>query len=387
MFLSRTVWVVSRLRSVRLENSSHNGVGPKALGGTVLGLHLLCFRSWVRVTGIQHRLEDAPASVYEPGNERQRMDEDGCEDTIRRSFVWIWCLGQQFKIKYSGIITGRTRKSHVVVHVPLMWNTVLMQELFLIFQMNAIRGGFVDWALHGPLAIGPDHVAWKVMLYERCVTGSFQSRDYYCEITRVVFSFNRQTWLEKSEHRRGKTSRHIKLTCWSAPPAGGATVPLIRSCRCSVGSSLAKAPITPSLTMIIRGVFLLHVTMSRKGLLPVVDLQKGETRLCSDLPFLVFCRVRMLKAQTHLGFETFCCVWFVWITCGGVSLEGGATNDHFPWRLSSVLSYHEMLKEPGAHDVGGLFGQDPPLILGLLVLAVQQGRQVNVYLWWRRGQI
>lgn len=39
-----------------------------------------------------------------------------------------------------------------------------------------------------------------------------------------------------------------------------------------------------------------------------------------------------------------------------------------------------MLKEPGAHDVGGVFGQDPPLILGLLVFAVQQGRQVQVYL-------
>lgn len=45
------------------------------------------------------------------------------------------------------------------------------------------------------------------------------------------------------------------------------------------------------------------------------------------------------------------------------------------------LPHHEMLKEPGAHDVGGMFGQDPPLILGLLVFTVQQGRQVHVYLY------
>ena len=39
-----------------------------------------------------------------------------------------------------------------------------------------------------------------------------------------------------------------------------------------------------------------------------------------------------------------------------------------------TLPHHEMLKEPGPHDIGGVFGQDPPLILGLLVFAVQQGR-------------
>lgn len=49
-----------------LQNSGHNGVGPEALGWTVLGLHLLCFRSWVWVAGIQHRLEDTSASVDEP---------------------------------------------------------------------------------------------------------------------------------------------------------------------------------------------------------------------------------------------------------------------------------------------------------------------------------
>lgn len=45
-----------------------------------------------------------------------------------------------------------------------------------------------------------------------------------------------------------------------------------------------------------------------------------------------------------------------------------------------TLPHHEMLEQPGAHDVGGVFGQDAPLILGLLVFAVQQGRQVHVYL-------
>lgn len=62
-----------------------------------------------------------------------------------------------------------------------------------------------------------------------------------------------------------------------------------------------------------------------------------------------------------------------------------STNDHFslmhtqPIHTAS-LPHHEMLKEPRSHDVGGVFGQDPPLILGLLVFAVQQGGQVHVYL-------
>lgn len=54
------------------------------------------------------------------------------------------------------------------------------------------------------------------------------------------------------------------------------------------------------------------------------------------------------------------------------------------------LSHHEMLEEPGAHDVGGMFGKDPPLIFGLLVFAVQQGWQVQVHLydrWWRERRI
>lgn len=47
-------------------------------------------------------------------------------------------------------------------------------------------------------------------------------------------------------------------------------------------------------------------------------------------------------------------------------------------------SHHEMLEEPRAHDVRGVFGQNPPLVFGLLVFAVQQGRQVHVYLWVQR---
>lgn len=56
---------------MRLQNSGHDGVGPEALCWTVLGLHLLGFGSWVWVTGIQHRLEDTPASVDEPGRRRK----------------------------------------------------------------------------------------------------------------------------------------------------------------------------------------------------------------------------------------------------------------------------------------------------------------------------
>lgn len=39
-----------------------------------------------------------------------------------------------------------------------------------------------------------------------------------------------------------------------------------------------------------------------------------------------------------------------------------------------------MLKEPRAHDVGGVFGQNPPLVFGLFIFTVQQGRKVQVYL-------
>lgn len=44
------------------------------------------------------------------------------------------------------------------------------------------------------------------------------------------------------------------------------------------------------------------------------------------------------------------------------------------------LPHHEVLEKPRTHDVGGMFWQDPPLILGLFVFAVQQGWEVHVYL-------
>lgn len=43
-------------------------------------------------------------------------------------------------------------------------------------------------------------------------------------------------------------------------------------------------------------------------------------------------------------------------------------------------AHHEMLKEPRAHNIGGMFRQNAPLIFGLFVFAVQQGRKVQVYL-------
>lgn len=60
---------------MRLQNSSHDGVGPEALCGTVLGLHLLGFRSRVWVTGIQHGLEDTPTGVDEPARTRKRTSD------------------------------------------------------------------------------------------------------------------------------------------------------------------------------------------------------------------------------------------------------------------------------------------------------------------------
>lgn len=41
-------------------------------------------------------------------------------------------------------------------------------------------------------------------------------------------------------------------------------------------------------------------------------------------------------------------------------------------RISGYDAHHEVLEEPGAHDVGGVFGQNAPLVLGLLVLAVKE---------------
>lgn len=95
------------------------------------------------------------------------------------------------------------------------------------------------------------------------------------------------------------------------------------------------------------------------SILPVVDLQKGQVGLCCNLPFLVFCGIRVLKRQpTGSGSLK------LWGT------EGSQTS----------ASHHEMLKEPRAHDVGGVFGQNPPLVFGLFIFTVQQGRKVQVYL-------
>lgn len=59
-----------------MQNSSHDGVGPEALCGTVLRLHLLRFRGWIWVAGIQHRLEDTPTGVDEPGRKIFQKDRD-----------------------------------------------------------------------------------------------------------------------------------------------------------------------------------------------------------------------------------------------------------------------------------------------------------------------
>lgn len=66
------------------------------------------------------------------------------------------------------------------------------------------------------------------------------------------------------------------------------------------------------------------------------------------------------------------------------------TNDSFRKSEAAALweteisqtsaAHHEMLEEPRAHNVGGMFRQNPPLIFGLFVFAVQQGRKVQVYL-------
>lgn len=54
------------MRTVRLKDAGYDGVGPEALGGAVLGLHLLGLRCRVGVTGIQHGLQDPSAGVNEP---------------------------------------------------------------------------------------------------------------------------------------------------------------------------------------------------------------------------------------------------------------------------------------------------------------------------------
>lgn len=45
-----------------------------------------------------------------------------------------------------------------------------------------------------------------------------------------------------------------------------------------------------------------------------------------------------------------------------------------------LVAHHEMLEEPWAHDVGGVFGQDAPFVLGLLVLTIKEGGEIQVHL-------
>ncbi len=56
-----------------LQDSSYNGVWPEALRGSVLRFHLLGFGSRVRITGIQHGLQDTPASVDKPFKRQERV--------------------------------------------------------------------------------------------------------------------------------------------------------------------------------------------------------------------------------------------------------------------------------------------------------------------------
>lgn len=43
-------------------------------------------------------------------------------------------------------------------------------------------------------------------------------------------------------------------------------------------------------------------------------------------------------------------------------------------------AHHEVLEEPWAHDVGGVFGQDSPFVLGFLVLTIKEGGEIQVHL-------
>ena len=124
----RTVWVVSCLRSVRLQDSSHNGVGPEALCGTVLGLHLLCFGSWVRVTGIQHRLEDTPTSIDEPARKRQGWG--------KRGRGWFRVSKQAQRYLYSSF---HPRWKHNVLHRA--WSnteSTATKTMWIEYKMNKL---------------------------------------------------------------------------------------------------------------------------------------------------------------------------------------------------------------------------------------------------------
>lgn len=41
---------------------------------------------------------------------------------------------------------------------------------------------------------------------------------------------------------------------------------------------------------------------------------------------------------------------------------------------STLGSYPDVLEKPGAHDVGGMFGQDTPLVLGGAIVLMQDAQ-------------
>lgn len=59
-----------------------------------------------------------------------------------------------------------------------------------------------------------------------------------------------------------------------------------------------------------------------------------------------------------------------------------------PHTRQCTHTHHEMLEEPRTHDIGGVLGQDSSLVLGLLILIVQEGSEVKVNLQgtWRKSQ-
>lgn len=107
-----------------------------------------------------------------------------------------------------------------------------------------------------------------------------------------------------------------------------------------------------------------YLKWQTSGFLPIVHLQKGETCLCCDLSLLVLCWVWMLEQTDFMLLSQ--------------SLGLAPSLIHL---LKRFLSHHEVLEEPGAHDIRGVFGQHPPFVLGLLVFTVQQGCQIHVHLY------
>ncbi len=50
------------------------------------------------------------------------------------------------------------------------------------------------------------------------------------------------------------------------------------------------------------------------------------------------------------------------------------------------FSHHEMLEEPGTHNVCGMFGKDASFVFWFLVIAVQEWGQVQVHLGRKRDE-